>query len=1188
MCEGVTADICLLGFDKGLKQLLCQQLYEAGFSAQAIREGLPHHQDVENSSFPVVYIICDDVTTEVVDSKLLYNEKGKKLEPLIVIAEEEDTLREKVYYTHGTDDYITIQEVSPRLLKKSITKALLQYHSQHIKNRQIPALMESEKRYRLIAENSLDIIAIFSSGLIYTYVSPSVRNILGYEPEEMLYKTPFQLFAVEDVEQLPLKLHKGESGYDKYHYRIKHKNGHYVWFETFFKYIYDKEGNAVQLLATSKDITKRKRLSKMLEEMQHLAAVGAWEYYLDRDKIYATEEVANIFGIAKDTSMGFQEVLKMFASTSRKMIERELGQTLEYGKSWDMELSFYNKKKQIQWVRTVGKAYKTNGRVYKIGGTLQDISEKINYEELLYKKQSELKAFVENTPAAIAMFDKKMQYVVATNKWCQDYDIDNNETLQKHTGIIPKTSHNWRKVFDRCLMGEIVKKEEDKILFSNGKVEWLKWEMRPWYNYRNEIGGVIAMSEIITSRKETEELAFRQQQRMSEIYQITSDLIGDISDRIRKVIDKATLALNMDCGLLGKISGNNYLIREYCDPKNLLQLNTKLYPLDQTICNITYSEQGILAIDDLSSSEWSNLSHGFFGDVASYIGVTIWKEGNKYGTLSFFSNAKRVEPFSQADRDFVQLIGQWIGAAIDRRTFERELVVAKEKAEDATKAKAQFVSTMSHEIRTPLNAVIGISHLLLDQDPKKEQVKNLQTLQYSANNLLALINDILDFSKIESEKVELEEIEYNIREMMDRLLAMLEFKATEKGIDLVVEMDPMLPSNVKGDPIRLNQIITNLLSNAIKFTDIGGVILSVQVVSQTATHIQTKFAITDTGIGIPQEKLSHIFDSFAQASTNTSRQYGGTGLGLAISKKLVEMHGGTIAVESKVGKGSKFEVSLMLRKVAADYQDNDRVLLQPESYDMEGAKVLLAEDNEVNQMVAIQFLKKKGIEVDVARNGLAALEKIKSKKYDLVLMDLQMPEMDGYEATRRIRAMADPYFTEVPVIALTASTMSEVRKKVAASGMSDYISKPFSPEILYQTLGKHLGQIIAKDEGKHGLSNGFGERIAFERVMEFAFGDKPFYLELLEKIQAELQNFNVEFLNSIDNRDVDHVGFLSHRLSSSLKILELHVLNDNIEKIRQLLLNPASDKEVIEKLASEIDQQCKAAVKDMEVELEKV
>lgn len=255
---------------------------------------------------------------------------------------------------------------------------------------------------------------------------------------------------------------------------------------------------------------------------------------------------------------------------------------------------------------------------------------------------------------------------------------------------------------------------------------------------------------------------------------------------------------------------------------------------------------------------------------------------------------------------------------------------------------------------------------------------------------------------------------------------------------------------------------------------------------------------------------------------------------------------------------------------------------------MEGARVLLVEDNEVNQMVAIQFLKKKGIKVDIANNGYSALEKIILKEYDLVLMDLQMPEMDGYEASRRIRAMAGPYFAEVPLIALTASTMSEVRKKVAASGMTDYISKPFSPDTLYQTLSKYLGKVAMKKEDRSGLSSRSGETIAFDKVMEFAFGEKSFYLELLEKIQVELQSFNAEFLESIDKRDLEHVGFLSHRLSSSLKILELHALNNNIEKVRELLQGPASNQKEIKKLAHEIDRQCKVAVRDMGMELEKV
>lgn len=1185
--EELAADICLLGFGDRLKSFLCQQLMEAGFERRSIKEDYEAIRNERLSSFPVVFIIYDDVRKKPADLLLLGNDQGKKLEPALIVTEVIDPLREKLYYTHGANEYMVLEEVSSSLLKRVIHKAFFQYHSQNIKQRRIPALIESEKKYRIIAENSLDIIAIFSSGLIYTYVSPSIRDLLGYEPEELLYKTPFQLFTFEDIEKLPSKPHKGHRDHDRYHYRVKHKNGSSIWFETSLKPLYDEEGNVVQVLATSKDITKRKRLSSMLAEMQHLAAVGAWEYYLDKDKIYTTEEIANIFGIAKDKHINFKEALGMFTTTSQKMIERELGQTLEYGKSWDLELSFYNTKGQIKWVRTVGRAYMMNGQVYKIGGTLQDISERINYEDLLYKKQSELKAFVENTPAAIAMFDKNMNYIVATNKWCEDYGIEDRSLKdRKHYGVIPKSSTSWIKVYERCLQGTIEKKEEDKILFSNGKVEWLKWEMRPWYNYKNEIGGIIAMSEIITSRKEAEELAFRQQKRMREIYQITSDLVGDISDRIKKVIEKATLALNMDFGVLGKISGNNYLIREYFNPHNLLNIENKLHPLDSTLCNITYTESGVVTIHDLTQSPWASHANISSVQTKSYIGVTVWKGGNKYGTLSFSAREAHKEGFTQADQDFVQLLGQWIGAAIDRRTFEKELVVAKEKAEEASNAKAQFVSTMSHEIRTPLNAVIGISHLLLDQNPKKEQINNLQTLQFSANNLLALINDILDFSKIESDKVEFEAIEFSIKEMLDRLVSMLEFKAKEKGIDLVMYQHERLPEKVKGDPIRLNQIITNLVSNAIKFTDMGGVSLAVEVLEETADTIQTKFVVTDTGIGIPKEKLEHIFNSFAQASSDTSRKYGGTGLGLAIAKKLVEIQGGDITVASESGKGSTFTVNMELKKAAVDNQSNGHILRKEKKVmNMEGMRVLLAEDNEVNQMVAIQFLKKKLIKTEVVNNGVMALEKIQSKSYDLVLMDLQMPEMDGYEAAQRIRSFADPYFKAIPIIALTASTMTEVRKKVKASGMDDYISKPFSPDTLYETLFKHLEKV--KMDKNKSLDQEQEERIAFDKVMEFTFGEASFYFELLDKIKNEIDSFNVEFLVAVIDKDVEKIGFLAHRLSSSLKILGLNDLNKNIEKVRILLSASEVDDQEIETLVLQIDEQCKQAVKDMDLELEK-
>lgn len=1184
--EKSNTTICLLGFDNKFNDILLSELKIVGYSESNIQTNSSLDNKIAHQSDFPIYILFDDGSrknpTELVNS--LKAESDSPITPLIVVAKVQDDEREKLFYSIGIYDYLLQSDISASSLDKTIRRTSIQ-HQPNIYPKNIHSGLENEHRFKTIAENSLDFIAILSPGLIFTYVAPSIHYLLGYTPEELLSKNPFQIFVLEDVEKIKPKVIRDER-LERYHYKIKHKNGDDIWFETTLKPLYDHEGKMDQLFATSKNITHRKRLSFMLEEMQHLARVGGWEYYLEEDKIYGTKEIANIFGIDREQHLGFRSVLAMFTNTSQKMIERELSQSLEYGKSWDLELSFYDNKNQIRWVRTVGRAYYLNGKVVKIGGTLQDISERVNYEELLYKKQSELKAFVENTPAAIAMFDKNMRYIAATNRWCQDYSLSENNIIGSvHHDIFPKSSVNWKKIYEKCLAGNIEKKEEDKFLFPDGKVEWLKWEIRPWYNYKNEIGGLIAMSEIITSRKEAEELSYQQQKRMREIYQITSDITGDISDRIKKVIEKATLALDMDVGILSKIAGNSYIIKEHFDPEQLLDIDQRVYHLTDTLCNVTYAENGLVGIGSLADSAFSKNPTVSNIGTASYIGVPIWKDGHKYGTLSFSSRNVPKEEISQADQDFVQLLGQWIGAAIDRRTFEREIVLAKEKAEDASKTKAQFVSTMSHEIRTPLNAVVGITHLLLEQDPKQEQLKNLQTLQFSANNLLALINDILDFSKIESGKIEIELIEYDLRLMLERLYSMLEFKANEKDIDLNLHISPALPNIVKGDPTRLNQIITNLVSNAIKFTEIGGVNLTVDVMEETTKNIAVKFTVTDTGIGIPKEKLSNIFDSFTQASADTSRKYGGTGLGLSISKKLAEMQGGNITVESIPGKGSAFTVNLTMEKVSAEVLTNQKEIEVSEEISLLGAVVLLVEDNEVNQLVAKQFLAKKEIRVVVAGNGLIALEKIKSMEFDLVLMDLQMPVMDGYEAAMKIRSLSGKYFQEVPIIALTASTMSEVRKKVLTSGMNDYISKPFVPDTFYSCLYKYIQKspIRSKDFSN---SEDVEDIIQYDKVLQFSFGEMTFYKELLEKIKEEFKTFQVQFYAAACENNLEKISFLKHRLSSSLKILGQEDLDSEIESVRVLISNNNPPENVMDQAGS-IKNSCLDIIKSIERELEK-
>lgn len=386
----------------------------------------------------------------------------------------------------------------------------------------------------------------------------------------------------------------------------------------------------------------------------------------------------------------------------------------------------------------------------------------------------------------------------------------------------------------------------------------------------------------------------------------------------------------------------------------------------------------------------------------------------------------------------------------------QDLKIAKEKAETAAQTKSRFLSNMSHEIRTPMNAIMGMLHLLKEDQPREDQKDHLDTMFFSAENLLVIINDILDFSKIEAGKMTFETRAFSLTEVIQRIYKSLQPKAKEKGLIFQVDQAESMPDYLIGDPTRLSQVLLNLLNNGIKFTDAGRVLLQIKILDRTAEKVKLHFLVKDTGIGIPLEKQALIFDSFSQADNGTTRAHGGTGLGLAITKRLLEMQGAEIHLESQPDQGSQFSFELSF-PIAP--QSNNK--LSKKDKTLRNAvlpklgKVLIVEDNLFNIKVLEKMFARWKVEIDLAENGAEALEQIKNNEYSLVLMDLQMPVMDGYRATEIIRSWPAAKYQQLPIIALSASAMDEFRQRAFAVGMNDYITKPFIPKELFQTIERY-------------------------------------------------------------------------------------------------------------------------------------
>jgi len=496
------------------------------------------------------------------------------------------------------------------------------------------------------------------------------------------------------------------------------------------------------------------------------------------------------------------------------------------------------------------------------------------------------------------------------------------------------------------------------------------------------------------------------------------------------------------------------------------------------------------------------------------------------------------------------------------------------------KAKEQFLANMSHEIRTPINGIVGMANLLGQNPSHEEREIYLSAIKHSAENLTVIINDILDLAAIESGKLKFEKIAFNLQDFLPSLISTFTYQAREKGIAVEYQIDEKLNKILLGDPVRLNQILINLISNAVKFTHNGSIKVNCAADRIVKGICWVRLEVVDTGVGIPDEKLTTIFESFSQADASVTRKYGGTGLGLTIVKQLVELQKGSISVKSKEHVGSVFAVLIPYAigkpgTISISAPKNAKALKSAKTSQL---FVLLVEDNDINRLYAKSILKNWNCVTDTAENGLVAVERIKNQEYDVVLMDIQMPVMDGYETTKAVRLMDGPQ-RNVPIIALTANATKADVAKCMAAGMNDYLPKPFTPDDLYKKLFKDL-KITPKERVKKKPTTAQRKLYNLDYLRSVSGNNEEFIREMVLTFTQTIPPALEEMAAALESRQWEKLARVAHQIKPSFTLMGLNPLRNNILFIEENS-KANTNLDEIPRVVSEFVRQCNAVLPEL-------
>lgn len=718
---------------------------------------------------------------------------------------------------------------------------------------------------------------------------------------------------------------------------------------------------------------------------------------------------------------------------------------------------------EVEIVNKKGETFTTllSAEIINIQGTdcllvaMSDITYRKQVEEELARSRAQLRGTIDNLPFIAWLKDSKCGYLLVNKKFTNHFGITDDQILGK------VDTEPWPSP-----LLDTLKQKENEVLKSKQTVkweiregerrieEWWEFQLTPVFNVNKKVIAITGIARKITDQKINQ---IKIQKHLDR--QILLTKVSYVFNKNLPFSKQANESLNLIVSEIGLRkafiligSESDFDIFTCCSSTaNDLAEPLRVYYSDNYTSITSHFQQENKVIFDISGStmpSYDNLKKLTSSQHLLLFPIRVKEKCQGIFAVDY-PYGDKVK--AADDRDFLLTMSNILSASYESHLNEEQLRKAKELAEKASQAKEKFLSTMSHEIRTPMNAIIGMANLLIDEDPKPEQVDNLNSLKYAAENLLSLLNDILDYSKIEAHKLDLLQSNFDINDLFKGLYSTFAKMASSKGLTLTYNIDTNIPTPLIGDRVRLNQVLTNLIGNAIKFTEKGEISFTAKLVEKNKEISTIRFTVSDTGIGIPKKMQVDIFNEFTQVHEGKFRATG-TGLGLAISQRIVKLMGGEISLESDEGKGSSFFFTIPFKVGTVQPTDDTvEINIPPGKH-----RVLIVEDNELNTFIVKRFLTNWGIDFEHASNGREALSCLAQNDFDLILMDLEMPEMNGYEAAKAIRKLHNKAKASIPIIALSASALLNVQQRIFGIGMNDFVLKPFKPQELKSKLAKYL------------------------------------------------------------------------------------------------------------------------------------